>query len=256
MGLMDGQVALVTGGAGGIGLATAHRFLDEGAAQVVIFDIDEEAGAKAEEELTGVGSVRFVPLDMTDDVAVADSFARVGSEHGRIDALFNCAGGSSSDDAPVAVLKLSVLRRTLELNLVSAVAASRAAIPFLRQSQSGSIVNTSSWLAVRGCFSSDSYAMAKAGVSALTRSLAGPLSRQGIRVNAVAPALIRTPRAEVRISTPGYQTEGSAFSWDAYPLATGQPSDVAGVVAFLCSKDSRMIVGQTLMIDGGITAFF
>lgn len=235
---------LVTGGAHGIGLACVARLVSEGA-RVAVADLDLAAAQAAAD--TSEGSQIAVALNVRqkDSVerAVAESAARLGG----IDVLVNVAGGDidhgvfeeTSDDAWLSMF---------ELNLMSVARCCRASLPYLRASTNQpAIVNVSSINALTA-LGSEPYSAAKAGMVSLTENLAIRLAPDGVRVNAVAPATIRTRVWD--------QQEGGADRLrPLYPLGrVGEPDDVASAVAFLASPDAAWITGHTLPVDGGLLA--
>ena len=239
-----GAAALVTGGAHGIGRACASRLAEEGA-QVAVADLDQDA---AQQVATGLphepGRHLAVWLDVTDVSSVEHAFADAVSQFGGIDVLVNVAGGDT-DHGSFEETNDEVWRRMLDLNLLGVVRCCRAAIAHLRRStRSPAIVNISSINGLIG-LGSEPYSSAKAGIGSLTVNLAASLAPDGIRVNTVAPATIRTRNWD--------QVEGGADRLrQLYPLGrVGEPEDVAAAVAFLASSDAAWITGQTLPVDGG-----
>ncbi len=245
LGRFAGAAVLVTGAGHGIGRACASRLAAEGA-RVAVADLDQPA---AEQVATGLvdeaGPNIAVGMDITDtssvDRAVADPVAAFGG----LDVLVNVAGGDTGHGR-FEETSDAVWIRMLELNLLGVVRCCRAAIPHLRASTKGpAIVNVSS---VNGiiAFGSEPYSAAKAGISSLTLNLASSLAPDGIRVNTVAPATIRTRNWDGQ--------EGGADRFrPLYPLGrVGEPEDVAGAVAFLASRDAAWITGHTLPVDGGL----
>jgi meso-butanediol dehydrogenase/(S,S)-butanediol dehydrogenase/diacetyl reductase len=240
-----GAAVVVTGGGHGIGRACAVRLADEGA-RIAVADLDQTAAQQVATNLTRRERRHvFVWLDVTDVSSVERAFADAVSELGGIDVLINVAGGDTyhgtfeetTDEVWVSMI---------ELNLLGVVRCCRAAIPHLRRSaKSPAIVNVSSVNAL-AAFGSEPYSSAKAGIGALTINLAASLAADGIRVNTVAPATIRTRNWEGQ--------EGGADRFrNLYPLGrVGEPEDVAGAVAFLASTDAAWITGHTLPVDGGL----
>jgi NAD(P)-dependent dehydrogenase (short-subunit alcohol dehydrogenase family) len=245
MGRFADAAVIITGGAHGIGRACAIRLAKEGA-RVAVADLDQEA---AEQVVAGLpnGADRHVAvrLDVTDPAAVDQAVADVAKRFGGIDVLVNVAGGDgahgSFEETPD-----EVWLRMLDLNLLSVVRCSRAAIGHLRRSTKGpAIVNISSLNAIIA-FGSEPYSSAKAGIGALTVNLAASLAPDGIRVNTVAPGTIRTRNWDD-------QEGGADRMRPLYPLGrVGEPEDIAAAVAFLASTDAAWITGHTLPVDGGL----
>jgi meso-butanediol dehydrogenase / (S,S)-butanediol dehydrogenase / diacetyl reductase len=245
LGRFVGAAVIVTGGAHGIGRACAARLAEEGA-HVAIADLDQTTARQVASGLAHTDRRHTaVWLDVTDVSSVERAFAEAISGLGGIDVLINVAGGDTyhgtfeetTDEVWVSMI---------ELNLLGAVRCCRAAIPDLRRSaKSPAIVNVSSVNAL-AAFGSEPYSSAKAGIGALTINLAASLAADGVRVNTVAPATIRTRNWD--------EQEGGADRFrHLYPLGrVGEPEDVAAAVAFLASSDAAWITGHTLPVDGGL----
>jgi NAD(P)-dependent dehydrogenase (short-subunit alcohol dehydrogenase family) len=250
---LRGKTAFITGAASGIGRATARLFADEGA-RVVVCDIDA-AGADVTAEIRRAGGESiFVEADVTDETTVAAAFRRADEAYGDLHVLHNCAGGSGNDDAAVEELDVTTLQKVLALDLQSAVLCAKAAIPRLRASGGGAIINMSSFVAFRGVFDIHAYIAAKGALVSLTRAMAGRYAKSAIRVNAIAPGIALSDRAAARIRSSNIAATMN-FSWDDYPLAIGRPEDIAGVALFLASDESRMVSAQTIVADGGLSSY-
>ena len=245
LGRFAGAAVVVTGGAHGIGRACASRLAEEGA-RVAVADLDQDAAQQVAVGLThGVRHHLAVGLDVTDVSSVEEALADAAGRFGGIDVVVNVAGGDT-DHGPFEETKDEVWTRMLDLNLLGVVRCCRAAIAHLRRStKSPAIVNVSSINALTG-LGSEPYSSAKAGIGSLTINLAASLAPDGIRVNAVAPATIRTrnwDRLEGGVDRLG----------QLYPLGrVGESEDVAAAVAFLASSDAAWITGHTLPVDGGL----
>jgi len=249
---LEGRGALVTGGASGIGAASARRLAAEGA-KVLIADINDEAGAKvvAEIEHSG-GSAVYRHLDVTDRSEVRRMVREADSVLGRLDILFNNAMSNPSD----LYTEDERWNLMLESGLAAYWAAATEAIPFLARSGYGSIVNNASIAGARlGLdFASEAYSAAKAGVIGLTRRMAKRLGPQGVRVNAFCPGIIETPRW--RHTGPGEPLFAKRCR-QMTPLGRyGKAEEVASLVLFLASDESSFISGQDIAIDGGFTTAF
>jgi meso-butanediol dehydrogenase / (S,S)-butanediol dehydrogenase / diacetyl reductase len=245
IGRFAGAAVIVTGGGHGIGRACAVRLAEEGA-HIAVADLDQTAAQQVAAGLTQRDRRHMAAwLDVTDVSSVERAFADAVSGLSGIDVLINVAGGDTyhgtfeetTDEVWVSMI---------ELNLLGVVRCCRAAIPHLRRSaKSPAIINISSVNAL-AALGSEPYSSAKAGIGALTINLAASLAADGIRVNTVAPATIRTRNWDGQ--------EGGADRYrHLYPLGrVGEPEDVAAAVAFLASSDAAWITGHTLPVDGGL----
>jgi 3-oxoacyl-[acyl-carrier protein] reductase len=241
------RVAVVTGAANGIGLATA-RLLRERGWVVVLADLDGDRAELERRALDpGAGATLAHQVDVTDTAAVAGLVAAVEERFGRLDALVNNAGRPVT--ARVEELTDEAWSDALDVNLGSAMRCSRAALPLLRRSPTPSVVNMASAAATVGMAGRAGYGAAKAGISSLTRVLAVEWAAEGIRVNAVAPGYVRTAGFDERIGV----ERGREYA-KRVPLARlCSPVEVASVIAFLASDDAAYVTGQTLAVDGGLT---
>ncbi|QIG48522.1 SDR family oxidoreductase [Nordella sp. HKS 07] len=256
---LSGRVALVTGAARGIGLAAAKRLAEE-EARVLLSDIDAETLAEAAADLTRQGlAVDAIACDVADAASVERMVAKAANNWGRIDIVVNNA--AISDDTPIEELDETRWRHVLAINLDSALLVARAALPLLKQSPSGSIVNIASVQGIRGQPHAMAYATAKGGLVNLTRCMAVDFGPFGIRANAVAPGYIDTRMAEQKHDTPHeHKTDWFQdiyFKYGRMPLRrAGKADDVAGPILFLASDDSLYVTGTVLVVDGGFTATY
>ena len=242
MGLLDGKVALITGGAQGIGHAVANRFVQEGA-RVMIADLDGEAAAAAAEALPGEAAGCAANVVEESDVlsmvdATIDAF-------GRLDVLVNNAG--ITRDASLAKMSIEQFRQVIDVHLQGSWLGMRAALPVMKaQGEGGSIVNMSSISGKIGNFGQSNYAAAKAGIIGMTKSVAREGAKHAIRVNAIQPGLIDS--AMTQAMPPDIFAAKEA---DIPMKRAGQPEEVAGVATFLASDLSSYCTGITIEVAGG-----
>jgi NAD(P)-dependent dehydrogenase (short-subunit alcohol dehydrogenase family) len=231
---LDGKVAVVTGGAKGIGAATA-RVLDGAGAHVAVFDLEETNG---------------FAVDVTSEDAVRDAFARVARQAGGIDILVNNAGRAARK--PATELTVEEWNEVLAVNLTAMFVCSKHAHPYMKKRGSGCIVNLASIMGFSGgLFPNASYQASKGGVVNLTRALALEWAADDIRVNAVAPTFVRTELTEPIFSRP----DRLKFVMEHTPLGRlPEPDEVAAAILYLCSPAARCITGVTLPVDSGYLA--
>ena len=234
---LEGKVAVITGGAGGIGQATVRRFASAGA-QVVVADVND-AQALAD-EVAGL----FVQTDVSDEAQVEALMNAAASAHGRIDVVINNAG-IPVGGATIADVAADDVRRSFGTNALGAVYGIKHAVPHMQEG--GAIINTASLAGLQGMYGSGPYVAAKFAVVGITKTAALELAGRGIRVNCVCPGNIDTPM--------GASPEFAAVTNAMTPLGRpGRPEEVAALFHFLASDDCLYITGQAISIDGGMTA--
>lgn len=245
-----GAVAVVTGAAHGIGLATA-RELGQRGFRVVYADLDTEAAQQAAMEASQAGVIsHFVGVDITDSDSTDRMVQSIKHHFGALDVLVNNAGVPAR--ASSAHITDGQWTQMLDVNLSGALRCSRAAYPLLAQSKRATIVNMSSIAGLVGMADRAGYAAAKAGLIGLTRVLAVEWAAVGIRVNAIAPGYVRTEGFEQRML--GAATDVAAELERTVPLGRlCRPQEIAAVACFLASQDASYITGQTIVVDGGLT---
>ncbi|MEU5877682.1 3-oxoacyl-ACP reductase [Spirillospora sp. NPDC047279] len=247
---LQDRVAVVTGGASGIGLATARRFAAEGA-RVVVADLDEPAGKAAAEAVGGL----FVKADVTSEDEVKALYRAAHEAYGRVDIAFNNAGISPPDDASILDTGLDAWRRVQDVNLTSVYLCCKHVIPYMREQGRGSIINTASFVAVMGAATSQiSYTASKGGVLALSRELGVQFAREGIRVNALCPGPVDTPLLRELFAK---DPERAARRLVHVPLGRfADATEIAAAVAFLASDDASFITAAEFLVDGGISGAY
>jgi meso-butanediol dehydrogenase/(S,S)-butanediol dehydrogenase/diacetyl reductase len=244
-GRFAGRVAIVTGGASGIGAATATALGAEGA-RVVVADFDRERGPNVARESGGT----FEWVDVAEPGQVTRLVADTARTMGRLDVLV--ASAFATAFGSIESLGLAEWSRTLDVTLTPVFTGLRAAIPAMRAQGGGAVVNVASISGLGGDRGLAAYNAAKAGVINLTRTAALELARAGIRVNAVCPGLIATPALQRAFSRLPEREESARA---AVPVGRfGRPEEVARAILFLASDDASYVTGTTLVVDGGLGA--
>jgi NAD(P)-dependent dehydrogenase (short-subunit alcohol dehydrogenase family) len=245
-GRLEGKIAVVTGAAGGIGAATVKAFQREGA---TVVGVDLLEGAPGDLALS---------IDVTEEFAVQQMYARVAEQYGRIDILFNNAGISPDDDTSVLETTLEAWQRVQDVNLKSVFLCCKHGIPHLLKNDPparGSVINTASFVAVMGAATSQiSYTASKGGVLALTRELGVEFARKNIRVNALCPGPVDTPLLQELFAK---DPERARRRLVHVPMGRfGKAEEIANGVLFLASDESSFMTASTFLIDGGLSAAY
>ena len=245
----ENKVALITGAASGIGLATAKAFAEAGAS-VVLADYDEKAVDAAAKELTKKGyKTLAIVCDVSDDKQVEEMVKKTVEVFGRIDAAYNNAG-VQNELKGAAEQTREDFDRVTGINLRGVWSCMKYKLQQMEKQGSGVIVNCSSIGGILGGAQRGTYHAAKHGVIGLTKSAALEYAPQGIRINTICPGLIHTPMADKMIE--GGQKEALDDMLKAVPVGRlGRPEEIASVVLFLCSDAASLVVGHTLVVDGG-----
>ena len=244
-----GKVALISGGARGIGGASARLLAQEGAA-VVIGDLLEEEGRKTEAQINEAGGrALFVPMDVTSEVDWQRSIDAAETAYGKLDVLVNNAGISGR--FTVEDTTVEVWDRVMSINAKGVFLGAKLAIPAMRQAGGGSIINISSIYGLVGSDSGASYHASKGAVRIFTKSAAIQYAKDGIRVNSVHPGFVDSPLTESYHAQPDVREARVA----ATPMGRmGLPEDIATGILYLASDESSFVTGSELVIDGGMTA--
>ena len=253
--LLKDQTAVITGGASGIGRATAELFAEQGA-KVIILDIDKDATHDTLAALSGDQPGSAFVLDLADPTQVSKTFEEIIAINKTIDILVNVAGGSGRrwGDGPTDVCTLEGWHKTIDLNLNSAFYCSKFALQSFIKQKKGVIVTISSVLGLVGGdqdFATHAYAASKGALISLTRSIASYYAPDGIRANVICPGLIATPMSKRAQTNDRIRTRLS----DLQPLSAdfGAPIDVAKAALYLASSQSSFVTGTVLTVDGGWT---
>lgn len=246
---LEGRVALITGGASGIGKATAFRFIEEGA-KVVISDIQDSLGESVQKELQAKGGdALYLHHDVANEESWKEVLAKIEQKYGGLDILFNNAG--IGDTLTIEETPLDNYMKTTAVTQTSVFLGMKLAAPMLKKSKHASVINTSSIFGISGGFgASPAYHAAKGAVRLMTKSAALGWATQGIRVNSVHPGFVDTP-----ILGNAKETEFGKILLQVTPMnRLGLPDEIAAGVAFLASDDASFMTGSELVIDGGFLA--
>jgi len=247
---LDGKVIVIAGGGSGIGAGVARRLASEGA-DVIVGDLAEVAAEEVAASIRSTGgSAVPVTFDMRDEESIAALIDTAVTQFGGLDGVhLNAADLPASElDGHVLELDMEIFDRTISVNLRGHVVCTRYALPHLLARGGGALVYTSSAAAFLGDRKRVSYGISKAGLNALMRHVASRWGKEGIRANAIAPGLVRTPANE------GWPERYLEFALNGTrSRRLGQPADIAAMVALLMSQDGEWINGQVISVDGGAT---
>ena len=237
-------------------------FAKEGA-KVSIIEIDEGKGAATEKTVRQQGGdALFIPTDITREDSVKQAVLQAVTRFGKLDILYNCAGGSIVNDGLVTEVELDkVWNHTMTLDLNGTMMCSRHVVPEIIRAGGGTIINMSSGAAIRGGSPLHVYTSAKGAILSLTRAMAGAYVQNNIRVNAICAGRIQTERNVIKYGVGGkgggsiIDRQDAAGRVNAYPFWLGEPIDIANIALFLASDESRMITGAVIPADGGRSAY-
>ncbi len=249
-GRLEGKVAVITGGASGIGRETARRFAEEGA-RVCVVDLADEPGEEIASEIEGL----YERLPVTSPEDVQRVYREAAGRFGGLDVLFNNAGISPPDDDSILETDLDAWQRVQDVNLKSVFLCCKYGIPYLLERGGGSVINTASFVAVMGAATSQiSYTASKGGVLAMTRELGVQFARQGVRVNALCPGPVSTPLLQELFAK---DPEKAARRLVHLPMGRfAEATEIANAVLFLASDESSYVTASTFLVDGGLSGAY
>jgi NAD(P)-dependent dehydrogenase (short-subunit alcohol dehydrogenase family) len=249
-GRLEGKVAVVTGGASGIGRETARRFAEEGA-RVCVVDLADEPGEEVAGEIDGL----YVHADVTSPEDVQRVYQETAERFGGLDVLFNNAGTSPPDDDSILETDLDAWQRVQDVNLKSVFLCCKYGIPYLLERGGGSVINTASFVPVMGAATSQiSYTASKGGVLAMTRELGVQFARQGVRVNALCPGPVSTPLLQELFANDPEKAERRLVHLPMGRFA--EATEIANAVLFLASDESSYVTASTFLVDGGLSGAY
>ena len=244
------KVAFITGSGSGIGRAAAELFASHGA-KVVIATRAAETGKETARRIESAGGIcLFVETDVTSEQSVDAAVSAAVAEFGALHILYNNAGGSTRRDGRLTEAPLEEFWRALNLDLFGTWLCSRRVIPEIIRAGGGSVIHTTSIVALKGSPDRDAYTASKGAIVALTRSMAAEFAPHNVRVNAIAPSATLTERVKGILAT----RPASKALADKHLLGLAEPLDVAHAALFLASDEARMITGHILPVDSGVSA--
>jgi len=252
MGRLDGKVAVITGGASGIGEGTVRRFVEEGA-KVLVADLDDAKGSELIDELGDDTAFLHVDVSREEDVAAMISEAK--DRWGRLDCLFNNAGFGGAL-GPIEATSVEDYDLTMDVLLKGVFLGIKHAAPVMKAQNSGSIISTASVAGLRTGYAPHLYSVAKCAVIHLTKSVSLELGEDNIRVNAICPGFIATPLAAGRPDADESQIQQMREAGASSQVLgrVGEPRDIANMALFLASDESEWMTGREFVVDGGFEA--
>lgn len=249
---LEGRVALVTGGGGGIGGATVMALAASGAAMVVADKVLEKAQQLAQQVLASGGKAMAVEVDVTDPAQVDALFATARDALGPVDVLVNVAGGQVGGTMPISRMDIDGWDATMRLNLYGPMMTCRAALPSMIERRWGRIVNIGSASAHRQWSGAGAYSVAKSALPGLTKLIARENASKGITANVVVPAVTDTPGTRRMYDDAGFaEVVGRGGMLENPMHVVLEPKDLAAAIRYLCCESGRYVTGQTLHVNGG-----
>jgi NAD(P)-dependent dehydrogenase (short-subunit alcohol dehydrogenase family) len=249
-GRLEGKVAVITGGASGIGRESAKRFAEEGA-RICVADLADEPGKETAAEIDGL----YIHADVTNPDDVQGMYREASERFGGLDVLFNNAGISPPDDDSILETEFEAWQRVQDVNLKSVFLCCKYGIPYLLERGGGSIINTASFVAVMGAAASQiSYTASKGGVLAMSRELGVQFARQGVRVNALCPGPVNTPLLQELFAKDPEKAERRLVHLPMGRFA--EATEIANGALFLASDESSYVTASTFLVDGGLSGAY
>jgi NAD(P)-dependent dehydrogenase (short-subunit alcohol dehydrogenase family) len=252
MARLDGKVTIITGAASGLGRVAALKFAAEGS-RVVVADITDGTDTVSAVARTG-GTAAYINLDVTSEESWKETVAFTRSTFGSVDVLYNNAGVMIGDDDNPVTTSVDTYQRTMDINVKGVLLGCKYAIPTMLEQGKGSIINVASFVAHMGAATPQvAYTASKGAVLAMTREIAVIYARKGIRANALCPGPVMTPLLAAFLDNDEKRNRRLVH----IPMGRfGQPEEIANGALFLASDESSWMTGQSLIIDGGITAAY